>query len=324
MKREHPEAYPDKADFHVSAVQLRDELTSGARTILLVLMGASVLVFVIACSNVANLILARSVRREEDCRVSAASGASAVDLRRILRAESLRLCGAGAILAVILAKPLVAVLAQYASRYSVRALDLTMDSSRLWVAAGLAVLAAILLAFIPRLPSSRGVQAFWLPNGTSRMTGTANRKLKVFALVQIAASFVLVAAASAAMSTLLSLASARSRFDTRHVLAVNVPVMRDGKTPAQIAEYYADAMRQIREFPEVTNVAMGAVPWRDTGDFALEFSPDGHVPTAGEQQPIASSAVVSPGFCHTRTAGHRGPRLHGRRSRRGRAGRDRK
>src|SRR5258708_797811 len=299
MKREHAEAYPAKADFHVSAVQLRDELTSGARTILLVLMGASVLVFVIACSNVANLILARSVRRENELRIRAALGASAMDLRRILLAEGLLLCSAGAVLGIILAKPMVAVLAQYASRYSVRALDLTMDSSRLWVAGGLALLAAVLLAFIPRLPSSRGVQAFWLPNGTSRMTGTANRKLKVFALVQIAASFVLVAAASAAMSTLLSLASARSRFDTRHVLAVNVPVMRDGKTPAQIAEYYGDAMRQIREFPEVTNVAMGAVPWRDTGDFRLEFSPDGHVPTAGEQQPIATSAVVSPGFFAT-------------------------
>src|SRR5258708_11462547 len=121
MKREHPEAYPDKADFHVSAVQLRDELTSGARTILLVLMGASVLVFVIACSNVANLILARSVRRENELRVRAALGASAMDLRRILLAESLLLCGAGAILGVILAKPLVAVLPQYPPRSSLPA-----------------------------------------------------------------------------------------------------------------------------------------------------------------------------------------------------------
>src|SRR6185369_7311177 len=66
MKQEYPEAYPNKADFHVNAVRLRDELTSGARTILLVLMAASVLVFVIACSNVANLILARTVRRERE------------------------------------------------------------------------------------------------------------------------------------------------------------------------------------------------------------------------------------------------------------------
>ena len=66
MKREHPDAYPAKADYRISAVRLRDQLTSEARTILLVLMAASLLVFVIACSNVANLILARTVRRESE------------------------------------------------------------------------------------------------------------------------------------------------------------------------------------------------------------------------------------------------------------------
>src|SRR4051794_21087470 len=62
--KEHPEAYSPKADFRIEAVRLRDQITSRARTVLLVLLAASALVFVIACSNVANLILARSVRRE--------------------------------------------------------------------------------------------------------------------------------------------------------------------------------------------------------------------------------------------------------------------
>jgi hypothetical protein len=80
MKREHPQAYPSRTDYRISATLLRDELTKGARTILLVLMAASVLVFVIACSNVANLILARTVRRDSELRVRAALGASTLDL----------------------------------------------------------------------------------------------------------------------------------------------------------------------------------------------------------------------------------------------------
>jgi hypothetical protein len=92
MKREHPEAYPARADYRISAARLRDQLTSGARTILLVLMAASVLVFVIACSNVANLILARTVRRESELGIRAALGASTGALRRTLLAESLLLC----------------------------------------------------------------------------------------------------------------------------------------------------------------------------------------------------------------------------------------
>src|SRR5437763_2906182 len=64
IKKDHPEAYPVKADYHIDAKLFRDEITSGARTVLLVLLAASSLVFLIECSNVANLVLARTVRRE--------------------------------------------------------------------------------------------------------------------------------------------------------------------------------------------------------------------------------------------------------------------
>ena len=298
MQKQHPEAYAAKADYRISAVKLRDELTSKARTILLVLMAASVLVFVIACSNVANLILARTVRRENELGIRAALGASTLDLRRTLLAESLLLCVAGAALGLLIATPLVTVLAKYASRYSVRALDLTIDSSMIWVGAGLAILAAALLAFVPRLPSSGGAQGFGLASGSPRITGATNRKLKAFALIQIAASFVLVAAAGATVKTLLALEAARTGFDTQHVLAVNVPVMRDGKTPQQVVDYYREATRRIRELPGVQNVAVGSsAPWRDRGDnFALQFSVDGHVPAAGEEQPRAGFQVVTPAF----------------------------
>src|SRR6202047_752766 len=153
MTKAHPEAYSPKADFQISAKLLRDELTSGARTVLLVLLAASALVFIIACSNVANLILTRTVRREGELAMRAALGASKGALRRMLLAESLVLCGAGAALGVMSAQPLVAILARYASRFSVRALDLTVDSSLLWVGVALAIIAAVILAFVPRLPS---------------------------------------------------------------------------------------------------------------------------------------------------------------------------
>ena len=135
----HPEAYPRDADFQIEARRLRDEITSPARTVLLILLAASALVFVIACSNVANLILARSVRREGELAIRASLGATAGALRRTLLVESLLLCGVGAALGVLVARPMVAVLAQYASRFSVRALEVTVDSSLLWVGVSLAL-----------------------------------------------------------------------------------------------------------------------------------------------------------------------------------------
>src|SRR5262249_9731257 len=90
--REHPEAYSAGAHVQLEVRTLREQLASPARTILLLLLAAAAVVFVIACSNVANLILARSVRREAELAVRAALGAGPSALRRTLLAESLILC----------------------------------------------------------------------------------------------------------------------------------------------------------------------------------------------------------------------------------------
>ena len=299
MVREHPEAYSAKADFRIGAVRLRDQITSRARTVLLVLLAASVLIFVIACSNVANLLLARTVRREGELSIRAALGATNSALRRTLLAESLLLCSAGALIGVLIARPLLAVLARYASRFSVRALDLKVDSSMLWVGAVLAIAAAVLLAFVPRLPSADTSHGFSQSIGSLRITGGTNRRLRIFAMTQIAASFVLLAGASMLVKTLLSLEAAQTGFDTRHVLALNVPAMSYGKTPDQIVGFYKEAMRRIGELPGVAGVAMGTnVPWRDAGNLGpgFEFSADGHVRGPGEEDPRARFRTISPGF----------------------------
>jgi putative ABC transport system permease protein len=299
MVSQHPEAYSPRAEFGISAVRLRDQVTAQAKTILLVLLAASILVFVIACSNAANLILARTVRREGELAIRAALGAGTSSLRRTLLVDSLLLCGAGAALGVLSARPMVAILARYASRFSVRALDLTVDSSMLWVGALLAVVAAVLLAFVPRLPSADTSNGLSLTSGSARMTGSTGRRLRVFAVTQIAASFMLLAGAGMLLKTLLALQSVRAGFDTRNVLALNVPVVTYGHTPEQIMGFYRESMRQIAALPGVDRVAVGtAVPWRDKGIFGpgFQFAADGHSRVNGEDDPRALFRTVSPGF----------------------------
>src|SRR5271155_1485942 len=299
MKKDHPEAYSKQADFRIDARMLRDEVTSGARGVLLVLLAASALVFVIACSNVANLILARTVRREGELAIRAALGASAGTLRRMLLTESLLLCGAGAALGVMIAHPLVAILARYASRFSVRALDLTVDSSLLWVGAGLAIVAAVILAFVPRLPSSGSSSGLGQSSGTVRITSGTSRRQQIFAVTQIAASFLLLVGASVLISTLIALQNAQTGLDTRRVLAIDVPAMYYGKTPQQVVDFYTEAMRRIDALPGVNRTAFGnVVPWREgnpTGP-GLQFSGDGHVHAVGVEDPRAGWRVISPGY----------------------------
>jgi len=301
MKKDHPEAYAQEADFQIGVKLLRDEITSGARTVLLVLLAAAALVFIIACSNVANLILARTVRREGELAVRVALGASRGALRRMLLAESLLLCGAGAAIGVLSAQPMVAVLARYASRFSIRALDFRVDSSLLWVGAALAIVAAVILAFVPRLPSSgasSGTQSgLGQSSGSVRITGSTSRRQRIFAVTQIAASFVLLAGASTLITTLIALQKTQTGLDTQHVLAIDVPAMSYGKTPQQVVDFYKETIRRIDALPGVSETAFGdVVPWRDGSFGTLQFSGDGHVHAAGVEDPRAQSRSISPGF----------------------------
>jgi putative ABC transport system permease protein len=294
--QEHPESYQTHADFRIAAVNLRDQIISPARTILLVLLAASALVFVVACSNVANLILARSVRREGELAVRAALGAGTGALRRTLLAESLLLCGAGAVLAIIIARPMVAVLARYAARFSVRAHDVTVDASLLWVGVVLAVAAAVLLAFVPRLPSAESASGLGLSSGSARITTGTNRRLRVFAVTQIAASFVLLAGAGMLITTLFALQRQQTGF-RGNVLAVNVPVVSYTRKPQEITAFYKEAIRRISALPGVEQVALGTVvPWRDPGFFAAQFTAEGYRKANGEEDPRARFRTVSPGF----------------------------
>ena len=295
--REHPEAYSAKSYVQLEVSTLRDQIAAPARTILLVLLGAAAVVFVIAASNVANLILARSVRREGELAVRAALGAGPGALRRTLLAESLLLCGAGAVLGVVLARPLVALVSRYAARFSIRALEVTVDSSVLWVGAGLALAAAVLLAFVPRLPSQASASApSWLSrtrrsvvrlraprygetstkleersrgeggpsglglsSGSLRITPGTNRRLRVFATTQIACSFVLLAGAGMLLATLVTLQTANTGYDTRQVLVFDIPTSATGvgMGDAKVLDFYAEATRRIDVLPGVEGAAVG-------------------------------------------------------------------
>jgi predicted permease len=301
MTQAHPEVYKPEDHFTMGVTRMHDQINARANTILWVLFAASGLLFVIASSNVANLVLARTVRREPELAIRAALGASSAVLRRSLLAESFVLCGSGTIAAVLLAVPMVKVLGHYAQRFSVRAADLTLDSSLLWFGAALAIVAAFFLAYIPRLPSPNAPTNSLTGRG-ARVTGSSNRKLRIFAITQIAASFLLLTGACVLMKTLYVLEQTRPPFDSADVLAVNLPVMNYGKTDAQISEFYREVMERVSTLPGVEHVAEGfSVPWRnDQGQsITLQFAAQSAHRQDGKDEFRAAFRPVSPGFFAT-------------------------
>jgi len=297
MVSQHPEAYSAQARVGLQVTTLRDQLASPARPILLLLLAAAAIVFVIACSNVANLILGRSVRREAELAVRAALGAGRGALRRTLLAESLLLCAAGAALGLALALPLVNVMGRYAARFSVRALEASVDASVLWLGAGLALVAAVLLAFVPRLPSDRS--GGLAPTGVGlRMTPGTKRRLRILATMQIACSFVLLAGAGTLLATLNALQTANTGYDMRQVLAIDVPPSATGVGGTANLAFFQEATRRIGELPGVEGVASGMiVPWRDRNPgLKFQFAFEGYQPANGEENPTCRFRPVSPRF----------------------------
>ena len=205
-----------------------------------------------------NLILARTIRREGELGIRAALGASTGALRRVLLADSLLLCGAGAALGVLSARPMVAILARYASRFSVRALDLTVDFEHAGRrrAAGRdrrsapGVCPQVALRWTPAMDSVSQVPAL-------RITGSANRRLRIFAVTQIAASFLLLAGAGTLLKTLLALQRAHRSRPASTCWPLMFPWFPLGSTSEQTNSFYKEAIRRIGELPGVDRVAIG-------------------------------------------------------------------
>ena len=278
----------------LSVTPLRDQIAAPARTMLLVLLAAAGVVFVIACSNVANLILARSVRREGELAVRAALGASRGALRRTLLAESLVLCGAGAVLGVLLARPLVAVVGRFAARFSVRALEVTVDASLLWVGAGLAMAAAVAARLRPapavaaRADRHSGWRAAACASRPARTAGCGCLRRRR------SRSRSCCSPARACCWPRWSRCRRRNTgYDMRQVLAIDVPTAALGLRDAKEIAFYQEATRRIAELPGVEGVSLGNfVPWRDAGTLGrgFQFAVEGYTPADGEEHPHGAAA----------------------------------
>jgi len=298
----HAEIYKSADRYQIDVTRMHDQINSRANTILWVLFAASGLLFVIACSNVANLVLARTVRREPELAVRSALGANTATLRRSLLAESIILCGSGVLAALAVAAPMVMVLGRYAARFSVRADGLKLDFTLVWFGIVLALVAAVFLAYIPRLPAADSSRGLALTGSEVRMTGRSGRRLQVFAVMQITASFLLLAGAGVLMRTLYVLEHTRPPFDTSKVLAVNLPVISYGRTPEQVKNFYRDVKERVAGLPGVEQVSTGfSVPWRDDQglNISFAFAAQGATRKNGQDDLRAKFRSVSPGFFAT-------------------------
>ena len=257
--------YKPEHHSQIDVTRMHDQINSRANTILWVLFAASALLFVIACSNVANLVLARTVRREPELAVRLALGASTAALRRSLLAESLVLCGSGVVAALLLAWPMVAVLGRYAARFSVRADGLTLDFNLVWFGIALALVAAVFLASDSAAARRGRAAGYGLTRRRQRPRD--GRQQPTTAHFCRDADRGLVPAADGSGCADENAVHARA-----DAPAVRLRACAGGEsagddvwtTPQQVRDFYHEVQRRVSALPGVTHVSTGfSVPWRD-------------------------------------------------------------
>jgi predicted permease len=262
LHADYPEAYDPSQGFGISVTPLREQLASRASTTLLVLLGVTGLVLVIACANVANLTLARVMRRQAELAIRVSLGASAWRIRRQLLVESLIPSVAGAALGCAIAYASTGLLTSYAARYSARASEIAVDGVVLSTALLVGVLAALVFALLPGLPGrSPGTLR---PEGTRLAGASSGRSVQRLLVVsQVAVCCVLLVGAGLLLRTLYNLQVADAGLELDEVLTVELPAQPNRNGPAERLTYFRTILQKAGSLPGVRNAAFGfSVPLR--------------------------------------------------------------
>jgi putative ABC transport system permease protein len=276
--------YPPQMQFDTVTLSLRDEVVGGVRRTLWLLFGAVGFLLLIACANVANLLLARAEARQREMAVRTALGAGAWRVVRQLLTESLVLASISAIAGVLLAIIGVRALAAWNPSSIPRVAGATVDWRVLVFTTGLALITTVIFSLAPAARMLRvDLTDSMKEGGANATTGGGRRRFRdALVVAEMALAVVLLIGAGLMLRTLWSLQRIDLGFNPSSVLTMKVALPQASyPQPEQVVAFYARLMERIRAVPGV--LAAGAarsLPLDSTiGDFGLRI--DGYVPPPG-------------------------------------------
>ena len=298
MAQAYPESYPRERQYGIVARGLREELTEKAQPLLLVLLGVTGFVLLIACANVANLLLARLLRVERELAVRAALGASRWRLIRQLLAEGVLLSLAGGLLGVLAAPLALRALVGFTGRFTARAAEVSIDTPVLVFSLALALVTGLLFSLAPALAVSR------LQSGAGKHTGSRSRgRLRALLVVaQVAVSFVLLVGAGLMMRSFQKLQNEKPGFRPEQLLTMRVePNGYRYQGRAAQSVLWQKVLRKVRDVPGVTTVAATSNAPFDPAGIAsgpgdVDFQIEGRPVSPGTLAPTVDLTSVSAGY----------------------------
>ncbi|MGB7923672.1 MAG: ABC transporter permease [Pyrinomonadaceae bacterium] len=307
MKQQYPENYPPGGGLTISVVPLLEQVVGDIRTALYVLLGAVGFVLLIACANVANLLLSRAAVRQKEIAIRTAVGATRLRILRQLLTESLLLALMGGICGLVIAFLAVQVLRAYGPENIPRLGEVGVNGRVLAFTFFISFVTGIVFGLVPALRASRVDLNETLKEG-GRNTGGGgafglghHQIRRLLIISEVALSLVLLVGAGLLVRSYSRIANANPGFNPHNVLSLRlaIPVSKYG-TPEAITAFYRQASERINGLPGVESVGATYSLPMSTVSFAWEpITVEGYVSKTAQDTIISNTRIVSPGYFRT-------------------------
>ena len=296
FRQDYPQVYRPSSGFQARTANVLTELTAGARELLWILLGTTALVLLIACANVANLTLARMLRRDRELAMRAALGAGRWRLVRQLLTESTLLALAGGLFGLLFAWSTLDMLTTFVSRFTARTGEIGIDPKVLGFTLLASILTGLIFGTLPAL-SSRVDLVSTLKSGGKGTSdaGSRGRLQRALIVAQVAVSVVLLVGAALLLLSFYRLQSVDAGYRGDRVLSAevfgNFTKYRDAQS---LRRLYVSVLQRLEGMPGVVSAAVtNAVPLAGIQPGQTRFQIQGRTYDDPDQRPTADVRVAS-------------------------------
>jgi putative ABC transport system permease protein len=297
LEQQYPE---DDKGWGATAIPLREQMIGDVRTALLVLLGAVAFVLLIACANVANLVLAKTLARGKEMAIRSALGAGRMVLLRHILVETLLLSVIGGLFGLLLARAVIALSVKLLADLLPAFMEVTLDAQVLAYTLFLAIAAGVLAGLFPSLRFSRVDVNEALKQGTRGGSEAGGKTRNLLVVCEVALSLVLLIGAGLMIRTLWQLREVRPGFDSSNVLTMSVAIPHGRfATPSGEINFFHDVLQRVKTLPGVEEAgAIDSLPL-DGGGSHQPFSIEGRPVLPMADQPEVDVRLISSGYLHT-------------------------
>jgi putative ABC transport system permease protein len=297
LARQYPE---DDKDWGALVVPLREDIVGDVRPALLVLLGAVAFVLLIACANVANLLLARALARNKEIAIRSALGASRTRLIQQLMLETILLALAGGLAGLMVAKFGVDLIVHFLAQQLPRSTEIGLDGSVLVFTLIVSVLTGIVAGLMPAWRLSKANVNETLKQGMGRAGDSGgNRTRAALVVCEVALSLMLLAGAGLMIRSLWNLRGSNPGFDPQGTLTASLPIpAKKYKSAQEEIGFWNRVLDRLRALPGVESAGVvDDLPFNGGSHQPIMIEGRPKIPMA--EQPEVDVRVISSGYLHT-------------------------